>query len=51
MPAKTFDRELAAIARIDVIPLILEVECRSTGMGCADVARVTKDRRTACAAK
>ena len=36
--------DLAAIARIDAVPMILEVVCRTTGMGFAAVARVTEDR-------
>jgi signal transduction histidine kinase len=43
------DRDVAAIGRIDVIPKILEVICRSTGMGFAAVARVTEDQWVACA--
>jgi hypothetical protein len=37
------------VARIDVVPKILEVVCRTTGMGFAAVARVTKDKWVACA--
>jgi signal transduction histidine kinase len=44
-------RDVAAIARIDVIPTILEVVCRTTGMGFAAVARVTEDRWVACAVR
>ena len=36
-------RDIAAIARIDVIPTVLDVVCRVTGMGFAAVARVTED--------
>jgi signal transduction histidine kinase len=39
---------IAAIARIDAVPLILDVVCRTTGMGFAAVARVTDDRWIAC---
>jgi signal transduction histidine kinase len=42
---------LAAIARIDAIPTILEVVCRTTGMGFGAVARVTEDRWVACAVR
>jgi signal transduction histidine kinase len=41
--------DIAAISRLDVVPKILEVVCRTTGMGFAAVARVTKDRWVACA--
>jgi hypothetical protein len=43
--------DLAAIAKIDAVPKILEVVCRTTGMGFAAVARVTKDRWVACAVR
>jgi signal transduction histidine kinase len=40
--------DVAAIARIDAVPMILEVVCRTTGMGFAAIARVTEDRWIAC---
>ncbi|RAK58555.1 sensor histidine kinase [Phenylobacterium hankyongense] len=43
--------DVARIARIEVIPKILEVICRTTGMGFAAVARVTDDRWVACAVR
>jgi signal transduction histidine kinase len=45
------ESDLAAIARIDVVPTILEVLCGSTGMGFAAVARVTEDRWMACSVR
>jgi signal transduction histidine kinase len=45
---KDFESDIAAIARIVAIPTILEVVCRTTGMGFAAVARVTEDRWIAC---
>jgi signal transduction histidine kinase len=48
---QTFDEDLAAIARIDVVPTILEVICRATGMGFSAVARVTEDSWVACAVR
>jgi signal transduction histidine kinase len=39
---------IAAIARIDAVPMILDVVCRTTGMGFAAVARVTDNRWIAC---
>jgi signal transduction histidine kinase len=45
---KNFEDDIAAIARIDAVPMILEVVCRTTGMGFAAVARVTEDRWVAC---
>ena len=43
--------DVDAIARIDAVPTILEVVCRTTGMGFAAVARVTEDRWIACAVR
>ncbi|MGX7895240.1 GAF domain-containing sensor histidine kinase [Tsuneonella sp. HG222] len=49
------DRNLASdvstVGAIDVVPSILEVICRTTGMGYAAVARVTEDRWIACAVR
>src|SRR6185295_12964874 len=44
-------RDVAAISRIDVVPTILDVVCRTTGMGFAAVARVTEDRWVAGAVR
>ena len=44
-------RDLAAVERIDAVPLILEVVCRSTGLGFSAVARVTEERWIACAVR
>ena len=46
--ATTLEGDVANIAAIDAVPLILEVVCRITGMGFAAVARVTEDRWIAC---
>jgi len=43
-----FRADIAAIAQIEAVPTILEVVCRTTGMGFAAVARVTEDRWIAC---
>ncbi|WP_200939768.1 GAF domain-containing sensor histidine kinase [Brevundimonas sp. Root1279] len=43
--------DVAAIARVEAIPSILDVCCRVTGMGFAAVARVTEDRWIACAVR
>lgn len=50
-PMDDFADDIAAVARIDVVPKILEVMCRTTGMGFAAVARVTEDRWIACAVR
>ncbi|TDF82719.1 HAMP domain-containing sensor histidine kinase [Pseudomonas sp. H9] len=41
--------DIATIARINVVPAILQVICESTGLRFAAVARVTDDSWTACA--
>lgn len=43
--------DVAGIGRINAIPSMLEVICRTTGMGFAAVARVTDDRWIACAVR
>jgi hypothetical protein len=43
--------EIAAISRVDAVETILEVVCRTTGMGFSAVARVTDDRWIACAVR
>lgn len=40
--------DIAAIARIDAVPTILDIVCQVTGMGFAAVARVTDERWIAC---
>ena len=47
----TIEDDVAAISRINAVPRILEVICRTTGMGFAAVARVTEDRWVACAVR
>jgi signal transduction histidine kinase len=42
-------RDVALIGRIDIVPALLEVAARATGMGFTAVARVTEDRWIACA--
>jgi len=41
--------DVAAVQAIEVVPAILRVVCKVTGMGFAAVARVTEDRWIACA--
>ena len=43
--------DVEAIRRMPVIPKMLEVVCRATGMGFAAVARVTEDRWIACSVR
>jgi signal transduction histidine kinase len=49
--ADSFRSDLEAVARIDIVPTILEVVCRTTGMGFAAVARVTESRWIACSVR
>src|SRR3954470_13232 len=46
-----FTADIANIQRIDAVPKILQVVCRSTGMGFAAVARVTDSRWICCAVR
>ena len=46
--SRDIEGDVAAIARIDAVPKILEVVARTTGMRFAAVARVTEDRWVAC---
>lgn len=48
---RDFAEDVAAVAAIDAVPTILEVVCRSTGLGFAAVARVTEERWIACAVR
>jgi two-component system sensor histidine kinase VicK len=43
--------DIEAVSRIPIVESILEVVCRSTGMGFAAVARVTEDRWIACSVR
>ncbi len=46
-----FEADIAAISGIEAVPTILEVVCRTTGMGFAAVARVTEERWIACSVR
>lgn len=43
-----YQADIDAIGKIDAVPTILDVVCRTTGMGFAAVARVTDSRWIAC---
>jgi signal transduction histidine kinase len=43
--------DIATVARIEVVPAILDVVCRITGMGFAAIARVTDTRWIACSVR
>jgi signal transduction histidine kinase len=49
--ATDFSADIAAVQGISAVPRILEVVCRSTGMGFAAVARVTEQRWICCAVR
>jgi signal transduction histidine kinase len=49
--AADFQSDLIAIQQIPAVPTILDVICRTTGMGFAAVARVTENRWIACSVK
>jgi signal transduction histidine kinase len=50
-PDRSLLADVALISSIAAVPTILEVCCRTTGMGFAAVARVTEDRWIACAVR
>lgn len=43
-----FSKDIELVGSIDAVPTILDVVCRTTGMGFAAIARVTDDRWVAC---
>ncbi len=45
------ERDVEAIGKIPIVPKLLEVICRTTGMGFAAIARVTEDKWVACSVK
>ena len=49
--ADNFEKDVASIAKIDAVAKILEVICRTTGLGFSAVARVTESRWIACAVR
>jgi len=49
--AESVRRDVAAIAAIEAVPQILEVICRTTGMGFAAIARVTDSQWVCCASR
>jgi signal transduction histidine kinase len=51
MGAKDFQNDIDLVSAIQAVPRILEVVCRTTGMGFAAVARVTEDRWVCCSVR
>ena len=50
-PARSAAEDIRAVGRIDVVPSILDVVCKVTGLRFAAVARVTEADWTACAVR
>jgi signal transduction histidine kinase len=50
-PEKSFQDDIASVQKILSMPMILDVICRTTGMGFAAVARVTETRWIACSVR
>ncbi len=48
---QNFEQDIAAVGSIKIIPTILDIVCRTTGMRFAAVARVTEDRWIACSVR
>ena len=44
----SLDQDVSAVSSIAAVPTLLDVICRTTGMGFAAIARVTEDRWVAC---
>ena len=44
-------KDFEAVNKISLIPMMLDVICRTTGMGFAAIARVTEDRWLACSVR
>ncbi|MBC8106922.1 MAG: GAF domain-containing sensor histidine kinase [Anaerolineae bacterium] len=51
MHQENFERDIANVAKIDLVQKILGVVCRVTGLGFSAVARVTDTRWIACAVR
>lgn len=49
--AQALSADVSAISRMDSVQTLLEVVCRTTGLGFAAIARVTEDRWIACAVR
>jgi signal transduction histidine kinase len=49
--AKSLSQDIEKINKITIVPNMLEVICRTTGMGFAAIARVTTDRWIACSVR
>lgn len=43
--------DIAAVNRLTIVPKLLEIVCRTTGMGFAAIARVTEDKWVACSVR
>jgi signal transduction histidine kinase len=50
-PGDEIETDIDAIGRIAIVPSLLEVICRTTGMGFAAIARVTDEKWVACSVR
>lgn len=50
-PDKNIQADIEAVSHIPLVATLLEVVCRTTGMGFAAIARVTEDRWIACSVR
>ena len=48
---ENFQKDIERIQSLEIVPAILELVCRGTGMGFSAIARVTEDRWITCAVK
>src|ERR1700712_2177943 len=51
IPEANFQADVDMVSSIPVVPKLLEVICRTTGMGFAAIARVTEDRWITCSVR
>ena len=51
MVTDTLDADIEAINRIPIVPKLLEVICRTTGMGFAAIAKVTDEKWITCSVR
>ena len=49
--SENFSDDIAAVGGLKAVPTMLDIVCRTTGMGFAAVARVTEDRWIACSVR
>jgi len=50
-PSSSISADIEAVNKIPIVPKLLEVICRTTGMGFAAIARVTEDKWVTCSVR